>query len=186
MPGWTGSRSARSVWGRCTTLLRTGTGTALPRPLLVRIAAEAGGNPLLAIELARAVLRLPQLPAPGADLPAAPSLRQLVADRVAALPPDTRHAVRLAALSGVPTLAGLARAGVSPAAFDAAEEAGLVVVRGEVVGFAHPVYAAAVRGDVPPGVRGRLHRLLADTALDPDERARQLARCVVGPDPASL
>ncbi|MDO3704669.1 LuxR C-terminal-related transcriptional regulator [Micromonospora sp. C28SCA-DRY-2] len=163
-------------------VLRTETGTALPRPLLVRIAAEAGGNPLLAIELARAVLRLPQLPAPGADLPAAPSLRQLVAGRVAALPPDTRHAVRLAALSGVPTLAGLARAGVPPAAFDAAEEAGLVAVRGDAVGFAHPVYAAAVRADVPPGVRGRLHRLLADTTLDPDERARQLAGCVTGPD----
>ncbi|MFI5484492.1 LuxR C-terminal-related transcriptional regulator [Micromonospora echinaurantiaca] len=166
-------------------VLRIETGTALPRPLLVRIAAEAGGNPLLAIELARAVLRLPQLPAPGADLPAAPSLRQLVADRVAALPPDTRHAVRLAALSGVPTLAGLARAGVPAAAFDAAEEAGLVAVRGDAIGFAHPVYAAAVRADVPPGVRGRLHRLLADTTADPDERARQLARCLTGPDPAA-
>ncbi|MFG1777341.1 LuxR C-terminal-related transcriptional regulator [Micromonospora sp. NPDC049048] len=164
-------------------VLRTETGTALPRPLLVRIAEEAGGNPLLAIELARAVLRMPQLPAPGADLPAAPSLRRLVADRVAALPPDTRHAIRLAALSGVPALAALVRAGVSPTAFDAAEEAGLVAVAGEAVAFTHPVYAAAVRDDVPPGVRRRLHRLLADTAYDPDERARQLARCVSAPDP---
>ncbi|MER7474989.1 AAA family ATPase, partial [Micromonospora sp. NPDC000018] len=167
-------------------VLRTETGAALPRPLLVRIAEEAGGNPLLAIELARAVLRMPQLPAPGADLPAAPSLRQLVAERVAALPPDTRHAIRLAALSGLPTVAGLARAGVPAAALDAAEEAGLVAVRGEEVVFTHPVYAAAVRAGVPPGVRRRSHRLLADTATDPDERARQLARCVAGPDPAAL
>ncbi|MEU5946607.1 AAA family ATPase [Micromonospora sp. NPDC047465] len=166
-------------------VLRTETGTALPRPLLVRIAEEAGGNPLLAIELARAVLRMPQLPAPGADLPAAPSLRQLVADRVAALPPDTRHAIRLVALSGLPTVAGLARAGVPAAALDPAEEAGLVAVRGEEVVFTHPVYAAAVRDDVPTGVRRRLHRLLADTATDPDERARQLARCVAGPDAAA-
>ncbi|MEU9508143.1 LuxR C-terminal-related transcriptional regulator [Micromonospora sp. NPDC048170] len=163
-------------------VLRTETGTALPRPLLVRIAEEAGGNPLLAIELARAVLRMPQLPAPGADLPAAPSLRRLVADRVAALPADTRHAIRLAALSGVPTLVGLARAGVSGTAFDAAEEAGLVTVTGEAVAFTHPVYAAGVRAEVPPGVRRRLHRLFADTAHDPDERARQLARCVSAPD----
>ncbi|MET7750004.1 LuxR C-terminal-related transcriptional regulator [Micromonospora sp. NPDC005367] len=164
-------------------VLRAATGTALPRPLLVRIAEESGGNPLLAIELARAVLRLPQQPAPGADLPAAPSLRHLIADRLAALPPPARHAIRLAALSDVPTLDGLARAGVAAADLDPAEEAGLVVVAGEAVGFAHPVYAAAVRADVPTGVRRRLHRLLADTARDPDERARQLARCTSAPAP---
>ncbi|MFI7522209.1 ATP-binding protein [Micromonospora globbae] len=166
-------------------VLRAETGATLPRPLLVRIAEDSGGNPLLAIELARAVLRLPQLPAPGADLPAAPSLRHLVAERLAALPPATRQAIRLAALSGGPTLSGLARAGVAPEDLDAAEEAGLVAVTGEEVTFAHPVYAAAVRGDVPPGVRRRLHRLLADTARDPDERARQLARCVDAPDAAA-
>ncbi|WBB67298.1 LuxR family transcriptional regulator [Micromonospora sp. WMMD812] len=166
-------------------VLRTETGAALPRPLLVRIAEESGGNPLLAVELARAVLRLPHLPAPGADLPAAPSLRQLVADRLTTLPPATRHVIRLAALSGLPTLAGLARAGVAAADLDAAEEAGLVAVDGAVVCFAHPVYAAAVRAEVPPGVRHRLHRLLAETALDPDERARQLARCATAPDPAA-
>lgn len=94
-------------------MLRAETGATLPRPLLVRIAEDSGGNPLLAIELARAVLRLPQLPAPGADLPAAPSLRHLVAERLAALPPATRQAIRLAALSGGPTLSGLARAGVA-------------------------------------------------------------------------
>ncbi|WP_422732975.1 AAA family ATPase [Micromonospora sp. WMMD558] len=166
-------------------VLRAELGAALPRPLLVRIAGEAGGNPLLAIELARAVLRMPHPPAPGADLPAAPSLRGLVVDRLATLPPQTRDAIRLAALSGVPTLAGLARAGVPPSAFDAAEEAGLVTVGGDVVGFAHPVYAAAVRAEIPPGVRRRLHRLLADTTENPDERARHLARCVTGPDPAA-
>ncbi|MEV1330168.1 AAA family ATPase [Micromonospora costi] len=166
-------------------VLRAETGRVLPRPLLVRVTEESGGNPLLAIELARAVLRLPQLPAPGADLPAAPSLRQLVADRLATLPPPTRHAIRLAALSGVPTLAGLARAGVDASDLDAAEEAGLVAVTGEQVTFVHPVYAAALRAEVPPGVRRRLHRLLADTARDPDERARQLARCVDAPDAAA-
>ncbi|MER7891008.1 LuxR C-terminal-related transcriptional regulator [Micromonospora sp. NPDC094482] len=166
-------------------VLRAETGTVLPRPLLIRIAAESGGNPLLAVELARAVLRMPRLPAPGADLPAAPSLRQLVAERVATLPPPTRQAIRLAALSGLPTLAGLAQAGVAAADLDAAEEAGLVAVTGELVGFTHPVYAAAVRAEVPPGVRHRLHRLLADTAGDPDERARQLARCASAPDSAA-
>jgi len=43
-------------------VLRDRLGVTLSRPLLSRLAREAGGNPLLAIELARAVLRLPPMP----------------------------------------------------------------------------------------------------------------------------
>ncbi|KXK61411.1 LuxR family transcriptional regulator [Micromonospora rosaria] len=164
-------------------VLRAEVGATLPRPLLVRIARDAGGNPLLAIELARAVLRLPQLPAPGADLPAGPSLRHLVADRLAALPPPTRRAIRLAALCGTPTLADLARCDVPATALDAAEEAGLVAVAEQRITFTHPVYAAAVRAGIPPGVRRGLHQVLAGTVTDPDERARHLAACATAPDP---
>src|SRR4051812_43474214 len=39
-------------------------GVSLSRPLLARVADESAGNPLLAIELARSVLRLPVPPAP--------------------------------------------------------------------------------------------------------------------------
>jgi DNA-binding CsgD family transcriptional regulator len=165
-------------------IVRARLDVSMSRPLLAQIARDAGGNPLLAIELARAVLRLPRAPLPGEDLPVALSMRQLLADALASLPAASRHAVRLTSLLTVPTLRDLTAAGVSPADFDPAEEAGLLAVTPVGVEFAHPVYAAAVRAGIPPGVRRGLHRTLADAVADPDERARHLAKCTVTPDAA--
>ncbi|OKI67394.1 helix-turn-helix transcriptional regulator [Micromonospora sp. CB01531] len=159
-------------------------GGTLSRPLLARITRDAGGNPLLAIELARAVLRLPRPPRPGEDLPVPSLMRQLLADALRALPRPSRDAVRLAALLSVPTLPDLHAAGVPVDAFDAAEEAGLLSVTPSRISFAHPLYAAAVRESIPSGVRHRLNGVLAEAVSDPDERARQLARCAVAPDEA--
>ncbi|HYY12720.1 MAG TPA: AAA family ATPase, partial [Kineosporiaceae bacterium] len=134
-------------------VVRARLGASLSRPLLARIAAEAHGNPLLAVEMARAVLRLPQPPRAGEDLPVPSSIRQLLGDTLATLPPATRDAVRLAALLAVPTPADLASAGVPSPALDAAEEAGLLAVTDRRVAFGHPLYASAVRAAIPPGVR---------------------------------
>ncbi|NLU78880.1 helix-turn-helix domain-containing protein [Micromonospora sp. HNM0581] len=164
-------------------LLRERVGAALSRSLLTRIAREAAGNPLVAIEVARAVQRLPRPPEPAQDLPVASSMHQLLGEVLARLPAGCRDAVRLASLLGVPLLRDLAAAGTSPAAFDAAEEAGLLVVGAARVEFAHPVYAAAVRAGIPPGVRRGLHRRLAEVVTDPDERVRHLALCTTAPDP---
>ncbi|MFC0528977.1 AAA family ATPase [Phytohabitans kaempferiae] len=163
-------------------VVRARLGVSLSRPLVARIARESGGNPLLAIELSRAVSRLPRPPLPSEELPVGSSLRQLLRDALATLPEPSRAAVRLAALLTVPALADLAAAGVAADAFDPAEEAGLLTVTPPTLQFAHPVYAAAVVAGIPPGVRRRLHRALADAVADPDERARQLARCTDGPD----
>ncbi|WP_213456913.1 helix-turn-helix transcriptional regulator [Rhizomonospora bruguierae] len=165
-------------------ILRERTGAGLSRPLLGRIAREAGGNPLLAIEVARAVRRLPRPPAPGQELPVASSMQQLVDEVLADLPPGCRDAVRLAALLATPQSRDLAAAGVPAGALDPAEEAGLLVVTPGGVEFCHPVYAATVRAGIPPGVRRGLHRRLAGVVADPDERARHLALCATGPDAA--
>jgi hypothetical protein len=135
----------------------------------------------MAIELARAVLRLPRPPLPGEDLPVASSMQQLLTDALAALPAASRDSVRLAALLTVPTVGDLDVAGVPLPALEPAEEAGLLAVTPTGVEFAHPVYAAAVRAGIPPGVRRRLHRR-ADAVADADERARHLARCAVAAD----
>jgi DNA-binding CsgD family transcriptional regulator len=164
-------------------IIRARLGWTISRPLLARIAREAGGNPLMAIELARAVLRRPHPPSPTEDLPVVTSLSALLDDSVARLPVATREAVRLAALLAVPTPAELVAAGVDLESLDAAEEAGLLTVTPTAVTFAHPFYATAVRQSIPVGQRRRLHRTLADAVRDPDERALQLARCTVGPDP---
>ncbi|RIV39700.1 helix-turn-helix transcriptional regulator [Micromonospora radicis] len=163
-------------------VLRERLGATLSRPLLARIARESGGNPLVAIEVARAVQRLPEPPEPAQDLPVASSMHQLLGEVLAGLPAWCRDAVRLAALLSVPLLADLAAAGVPPQAFDAAEEAGLLTVQPTRVEFAHPVYAAAVRAGIPPGVRRGLHRRLAEVVADPDERVRHLALCTTVAD----
>ncbi|WP_323136205.1 AAA family ATPase [Micromonospora sp. NBC_01655] len=164
-------------------VLRERLGVTLSRPMLVRVAREAEGNPLLAIEVVRALQRLPRQPSPGEDLPVAASMHHLLADVLAGLPSESRAAVRLAALLTVPAVVDLAAAGVSTAALDAPEEAGLLVVTPTGVRFTHPVYAAAVRAGIPPGVRRRLHRQLAGLVTDQDERARHLGLCTTDPDP---
>jgi DNA-binding CsgD family transcriptional regulator len=164
-------------------VLRTRFGVNFSRPIVARLAHDSGGNALLAIEMARAMLRLPVLPGPADDLPVVASMQELVAATLAVLEPDSRHAVRLAALLAAPKLSVLTAAGMPAAALEPAEEAGLLAVRpDDRVEFAHPVYAAAVRASIPPGVRRRLHRELADVCPDPDERSRQLARCTTAAD----
>ncbi|MFG3661562.1 AAA family ATPase [Streptomyces sp. NPDC047706] len=154
------------------------------RPLLSRIVRDCGGNPLLAMELARAVLRLPQLPSPAEDLPFPATMTSMLADRVSALRAACREAIRLAALLSVANLRDLQAAGVDLSDLDAAEDARLLSVTESTVHFSHPLYAAAVRAGMAAGLRRRLHRRLADVVADPDERARQLAQCATAPDAA--
>ena len=163
-------------------ILRARLDVTFSRPLLSRIAADSGGNPLLAIELARAVVRLPHRPGPGEDLPVAASVHQLLAGAIAALPADTQAAVRLVSLMTAPTPDDLVAAGVSLDSLDAAEQAGLLVVGPTTVRFGHPMHAVAVRAAIPTGARRSLQQALADCVTSPDERARQLARSTVGSD----
>lgn len=163
-------------------LIRARFGRPLSRPLLSRIVRETGGNPLRVIEVTRAVLRLPRLPRPNEELPVTASSRQLVGEALARLPQASREGIRLASLLSVPRLAHLSAAGVTARSLEPAEVEGLVTIGPETVEFAHPVYAAAVRADIPAGVRRRLHRRLAETVDDPDERARHLAWSTLVPD----
>lgn len=158
-------------------------GVTLSRPLLTRITAESAGNPMLAIELVRAVLRLPTQPRHDQDLPVARSVRDLVTQTLRTLPENTLTALRLAALLGSPTLSDLVSAGVDPTDLDPAEEAGLVRVNSQVR-FGHPLYATAIRADIPDGLRRRLQLRLAARVGDPDERALLLASAISSPDEA--
>lgn len=158
-------------------------GVSLSRPVVARLARESGGNPLLAIELTRAALRLPRMPGPSSDLPVPTSMHDLIAGSLATLGSDSVRAVMLAALLSAPRLADLMTAGVEAEALDAVEEVGLVTVDDDgFVRFVHPVYASAVRAVIPVGLRRRLHALLAASSTDRDERARHLVRCISEPN----
>jgi DNA-binding CsgD family transcriptional regulator len=156
-------------------------GVTLNRPLLTRLTLESEGNPMLAVELARAVLRLPAPPRPDEDLPVARSVQELVTNTLRSLPERTLTALRLIALLTAPTAGDLREAGVDPADLDPAEETGLIQVRGGPR-FRHPLQATAVRAGIPDGLRRRLQLRLAAAVTDPDERARQLARAITDPD----
>lgn len=149
-------------------------GVSLPRPLLVRVATTAGGNPFYALELARALGD-----APGRDArPSLPStLLELVSDRIAALSPVGREAAQIAAASPHPTPAALPLEGLREA-----ELAGVLARDGDRVVFSHPLLETAVYDWLTPTERTELHGRLAAAASTSDERAHHLALAATEPD----
>jgi len=150
------------------------------RPVLLRLAEVADGNPLFALELARALGPDPRLE-PAAPLPVPDSLRALVADRVGAVGTSGRRALLAAAALSRPTTQ-LVEDASSAAGLAQAEEAGLLHVQGDRVVFVHPLYASAVYGSSATRTRRSLHANLADLVGDAEEQARHLALASTPPD----
>jgi predicted ATPase len=170
-------------------LITSRLGTSPARPMLVRIAEACGGNPFFALEIARALAGDRHERGLGDPLPVPPSLQELVARRVGALPAPAREAVLVAASLSRPTLA-LVREALAPQcdaapALIAAEEAGILVSEGERIRFTHPLLASAVYGTASSSRRRQLHGRLAEVVADPEERARHLAFSGIQADEAT-
>ncbi|HKD98420.1 MAG TPA: AAA family ATPase, partial [Micromonosporaceae bacterium] len=166
-------------------ILRRVLGWAPAWPRLMRIAELSGGNPLYALELARAfggVRSGEELDGPLPD-----GVVELSRSRIARLPRDVRDLVETASVPRIPTLDMLRR--LDPGAPDphrtlaAAERGGIVTLDGDRVRFTHPILAASAYGSLPAARRRELHRAVAALSDDLEERARHLARAAVGPDP---
>jgi DNA-binding CsgD family transcriptional regulator len=155
-------------------------GFAYTRPALLRIAQLSGGNPLFALEIARALGPAPALAA-GAALPVPDSLRELVAGRVGALGRPARAALLAAAALSHPTVE-LVELAACPQGLVEAEESGLLALEGGRLQFAHPLYASAVYAAAASGRRRALHARLAELVADPEECARHRALAATGPD----
>jgi DNA-binding CsgD family transcriptional regulator/predicted negative regulator of RcsB-dependent stress response len=167
-------------------VLRTQLGQVLPRPLLVRVVAVSGGNPLFALEIARALVAAPALPSPGDALPVPESVSRLLADRVAALGRPSQRALLAASAMVRPKPSDVARV-LGPSedavsALEEAEDAQIVTLDGERIRFAHPLFASVLYASAGPATRRQLHRQLADVVTDPEERAWHLARGATGPE----
>jgi DNA-binding CsgD family transcriptional regulator/KaiC/GvpD/RAD55 family RecA-like ATPase len=166
-------------------ILRRALGWVPAWPRVVRIAELSAGNPLYALELARAFGAARSSDDLDHALP--DGVLELSRSRIANLPRRVRKAVELAAVPGTPTLDLLRR--LDPAALDlrealeAAARRGILSVDGERILFSHPILAAAAYGSIPPDERRRLHRAVAMLADDLEERARHLAKATVGADP---
>ena len=168
-------------------LLASEVQTAIPPPLLTEIAHASGGNPLFAIEIARAVERGEIVHQPGLPLAVPATLRDLVMQRMNRLEPDVREALFVAAAVSDPTSALLGAVFPGAAVSDAlerAEAAGVIELRDGLIAFLHPLFASTVYHAIRQDRRRALHARLAATVRNPQERARQLSLAAVGPDEA--
>jgi DNA-binding CsgD family transcriptional regulator len=153
----------------------------VPGPVLRRAVEVSGGNPLYAIEVAKALVnaggsasydqvRLP------------PTLTEVIGQHLRALPESARLALAAAAALTRPTVAHLRPLGLDTALVSA-ERAGLAHVAGVEVRFEHPLFAAVAYDDLVGSERTLLHTRLAAVVDGPEERARHLAMGADGPDP---
>jgi DNA-binding CsgD family transcriptional regulator len=167
-------------------LLRTRLGLSPSRPTLVRLHQAAGGNPLFALELGRALLEQGREPALDEPLPVPAGLRALVRERLARLPAPARQSLLAVAVLSRPTV-GLAAAAAGQgertlADLAQAARADVVACEGDRIRFTHPLLASTLYAEAPLGQRRRLHRRLAELVTDNEERARHLALAAAGPD----
>ena len=163
-------------------LIERQVGTRFAPPVLRRIAATAGGNPLFALEIARALGSDASIE-PGMPLPVPDNLRELVTRRVAALPDAARTALLAASALTHPS-AAIVESVSSEEGLAAAEMAGLLYVERGHVRFGHPLYASAVYTGAASAHRRSLHRRLATLVADAEERVRHLALGASGADAA--
>lgn len=155
-----------------------------------RIVAEARGNPLALIELARG-LSLADLGGgfgPPDVMPMAGRIEQSFAQRLDSMPAETRRLLLTAAAEPIGDVSLLWRAaerlGIGLDAAGPAEAAGLVEI-GARVRFSHPLVRSAAYRAAEVPERREVHRALAaatDAQYDPDRRAWHRAYSTEGPD----
>ena len=147
------------------TLLESVLPARLDEPVLERIIAETGGNPLALLELPRGLT--PGQLAGGFGLPAAlpltTGIEQSFMRRLGRLPGDAVRLLLLAAADPVGDAALLWRAaeqlGIPQTAGHAVESEGLLTLDPAVV-FRHPLVRSAVYGAAEPNERREVHRAL--------------------------
>jgi DNA-binding CsgD family transcriptional regulator len=155
-----------------------------------QLVAEARGNPLALLELPRGLS--PAQLAGGFGLARALSLaggiEHSFLQRLKALPEKTQQLLLVAAAEPLGDAALLWRAaerlGITGAAQEPAESAGLIEIDGRVR-FRHPLVRSAVYRSASMYQRRRVHRALAeatDAETDPDRRAWHLAEATARPD----
>jgi DNA-binding CsgD family transcriptional regulator len=166
-------------FGALQRLLHERLGHALPRPTLRRIHDASGGNPFFGLELARAAADAGDV---GDLLPFPATLQELVRDRLAALPDETRAALITVAALGHPDRSLVAAVVQNLEALEPALEAGVLEVHRDQVRFTHPLLASAVYADASENRRRAAHKTLADIVDDTEQRAWHLARASERPN----
>jgi DNA-binding CsgD family transcriptional regulator len=156
---------------------------SFPRPTMIRIREISGGNPLYAIELARAL----DGHAASSEVSLPNTLAGLVHARIGNLEAQARDVLLAVACLATPTVELVAQATcldierVVDALADV-EMKGIVSVEGNRLSFMHPLLATGVYTDATPAKRRGMHRRLADVVDQPELKARHLALSVTNAD----
>jgi DNA-binding CsgD family transcriptional regulator/Tfp pilus assembly protein PilF len=171
--------------GALNLLFRRHLNVSFPRPVLRRIHDTSGGNPFFALEIARALDRSARRPGPGEPLPVPGSLHELMRERIDGLSERAQKLLAVVAALSRPTIAdveSLSRHGGGREALREAMDAEILSAGDGRVSFAHPLLAACAYSRLGAGERRELHKELASSILQPEERARHLALAAEGPD----
>jgi DNA-binding CsgD family transcriptional regulator len=159
-------------------------GRPVPRPTLLRLHEASGGNPLYAIELARALRDEDPLRDPTQPLPVPGALEELLSARLGAFTGPTREGLVLVSAESRLTTAQLAEAGVDASALAPALDERVLEPGEGTVRFAHPLLASVLYQGLTPKERHLAHARLAGLVDDPLARARHLALSEDRPDAA--
>ena len=162
-----------------------------PRPprgrARAQVLAQAAGNPMALIELAKVIADDPAASRRWAaePLPLTDRLSAVITARFAALPGPARAALLLATVADGPDLRVAASHGAGPdaRALTPAEQLGLVKIDRSGLQFSHPLVRSAIYHSAPFAQRAAAHRQLAEGLHDqPDRRAWHLAAAALNPD----
>jgi hypothetical protein len=160
-------------------------GSELPVNVLRKIRQVSGGNPLFALEVARAIIDQGAAGGQREEFPLPVDLRQTLRGRLSCRSPTARRALLLVSAFAHPTVASLATSrGDIRAGIEEAVAAGIVETEGDAVRFSHPLFASVVYSDASTKERRGVHAELAEIARDPEERARHLALSTDDPSEA--
>jgi tetratricopeptide (TPR) repeat protein len=162
------------------------TGSVIAEGVKQELIKASGGNPLALLEVP-SLLSAAQLagdePLAG-PLPPGEALEQAFLQQVEKLPTETQRALVIAAASPSSDVeqivAAVRRVGIEPEALDPAEQAGLTVVEGARLEFAHPLLRSAIYHGAPAMLRGAAHEALAGGGGE--ERPWHLAAASEAPD----
>jgi DNA-binding CsgD family transcriptional regulator len=159
------------------TLIRARTGSGFGRRRLSQIARLSGGNPLFALELARAA-------ADGTvSIDSPPSLPETLGEavlrQIRALPVSTRDELLVAEVAAQPHVRL-----VDAESIRAAEQAAVIAIdEGGDIAFRHPLFGWAVAAIASSEELKVAHRRVAERTVYPEERLRHLALATDGPNP---
>jgi DNA-binding CsgD family transcriptional regulator/tetratricopeptide (TPR) repeat protein len=151
-----------------------------------QVLAQAGGNPMALIELAKVVAGDPGAGRRWAAEPLPPGdrLMAVITSRLTTLPEPTRAALVLAAVADGPDLTTASGVpGPDPQVLAPAERLGLVTMDRSGLRFSHPLVRSAIYHCAPFAQRAAAHRQLAEALRDqPDRQAWHLAAATLHPD----